>query len=247
MARNTVLTSQLMNSLYLWINALTLLFPLLLSFDQKVAFYKRWKYLFPAIAITATFFLLWDEWFTQMQIWGFNAKYITGYYVGHLPIEEVLFFFTVPYASIFIYEVIKAYVKHSELFEDLHRWFTIFFFGIAITLLYWYSDKLYTAITCIILSFIMGTHLVVIRRRYMSWFYFAFAVSIIPMLIVNGLLTAKHVVYYDVAQQIDLRVGTIPVEDFIYNLTMLSMCIGLYQWFNRLGLRSQLRHQKQSS
>ena len=106
MAKNMVLTRQSMNSLYLWINILTLLFPLLLSFDKKVAFYKRWKYLFPAIAVTATFFLIWDEWFTQMHIWDFNAKYLMGYYMGHLPAEEVLFFFTVPYASIFIFEVI---------------------------------------------------------------------------------------------------------------------------------------------
>lgn len=247
MAKNSVLTNLPMNSLYLWINILTLAFPLILSFDKKVAFFKNWIYLIPAIILTALFFLIWDEWFTEMGIWGFNAKYITGYYYHSLPIEEVLFFFTVPYASIFIYECIRVYAKQSDFFENLYRWFSMFFFGISTTLLYWFNDHLYTAIVCIILSVILATHLIVIRRRYMSWFYFAYLVSLLPMLIVNGLLTSKPVVYYNQNEITGYFIGSIPVEDFLYNLILLAMCTGLYEWFKRLGHRFRLRPLKQSS
>ncbi len=230
-----------MNSLYLWINICTIVFPLLLSFDNKVAFYKKFKFLFPAIILTATFFLLWDEWFAQMGIWGFNAKYILGYYIGNLPLEEVMFFITVPYACVFIYECLRAYLKQNDLFEKLHRWFTLLIFGIVCTLLYWFNDRLYTAITCMLLFFMLGTHLIVIKRRYMSWFYFAFAISIIPMLIVNGILTAKPVVFYNPNEIIGIRLGTIPIEDFLYNLAMLTMCIGIYEWLKRVGARKELQ------
>src|SRR5574343_311854 len=192
-----------MNSLYLWINIGTIVFPLLLSFDKKVAFYKKWPTLLPAIFITGVFFLIWDQWFSVMNIWGFNAIYLTGYYLGELPIEEVMFFMTVPYACVFIYECLRAYIKHSETFEELYRWFTLLFF--------------------------------------------AFMVSILPMLIVNGILTYKPVVYYNDAENMGLRLGSIPVEDFLYNMTMFVMCIGLYEWFNRLRLRRQLHLLKQSS
>lgn len=236
-----------MNSLYLWINIGTIVFPLLLSFDRKVAFYKHWPQLFPAILITGTFFLVWDNWFADMEIWGFNAKYLLGYYIGHIPLEEVMFFLTVPYACIFIYECLKAYIGHSETFEELYRWFTFLFFGISCSLLYWYNDRLYTAVTCIILSLMLGTHLTVIRRRYLSWFYFAFAVSVLPMLIVNGILTARPVVYYNESQIMGFRLMQIPLEDFLYNMTMLLMVTGLYEWFKRISLRRRLRPRKQSS
>lgn len=236
-----------MNSLYLLINLGTLAFPLLLSFDRKVAFFKKWPSLFPSILLTGLFFIVWDIWFTEMGIWGFNAKYLSGYYVMNLPIEEVLFFFTVPYACIFIYECLRTYLKRSETFEDLYRWFTLLFFGIACSLLYWFSDKLYTAITTIILTLMLGTHLMVIKRRYMSWFYFAFIISLIPMLVVNGLLTSKPVVYYNSNEIMGWRLINIPVEDFFYNMTLFLMCIGLYEWFNRLGLRRRLRRQIQPS
>lgn len=236
-----------MNNLYLWINIGTIIFPLLLSFDKKVAFYKKVPTLLPSIIITALFFLVWDQWFTEMHIWGFNAIYLTGYYIGEIPIEEVMFFFTVPYACVFIYECLRAYIKKNETFEELYRWFTLLFFGVSCTLLYWFNDRLYTAITCLVLSLILGTHLTVIRRRYMSWFYFAFLVSLIPMLLVNGILTAKPVVYYNNLEITGFRLGSIPIEDFFYNMCMFAMCIGLYEWFNRLSLRRRLRPLKQSS
>jgi lycopene cyclase domain-containing protein len=236
-----------MNNLYLWLNIGTVLFPILLSFDKKVAFYKNYKYLFPAALITGTFFLIWDQWFTDMNVWGFNSLYLTGYFIGDIPIEEVLFFITVPYACLFIYECLIAYIGRSEIFEKLYRWFTLLAFGITVSMLYWFNDRLYTGITCLILSFMLGTHLVIIKRRYMSWFFFAFAISIIPMFIVNGILTSKPVVVYNNLENMNIRIGTIPVEDFFYNMTLLLMNIGLYEWFKRLGLRNQLRHQKQSS
>lgn len=236
-----------MNNLYLWLNIGTIIFPILLSFDKKVAFYKNYKFLLPASLITGLFFLIWDQWFTEMNIWGFNALHLTGYYVGDIPIEEILFFITVPYACLFIYECLIAYIGKSEVFEKLHRWFTLLAFGITVSVLYWFNDKLYTGVTCIVLSFMLGTHLTIIKRRYMSWFFFAFAISIIPMLIVNGILTGKPVVIYNNLENMNIRLGTIPVEDFFYNMALLLMNIGLYEWFKRLYLRNQLRRQKQSS
>ena len=115
--------NRLMNNIYLWLNIGTVLFPFILSFDKKVAFYKNYKYLFPAALITGTFFLIWDQWFTDMNVWGFNSLHLTGYFIGDIPIEEVLFFITVPYACLFIYECLIAYIGRSEVFEKLYRWF----------------------------------------------------------------------------------------------------------------------------
>jgi len=56
--------------LYLIINGLSVLFPFLLSFDRRVHFYKKWKYLFPAIFLTALVFIPWDVYFTILDVWG---------------------------------------------------------------------------------------------------------------------------------------------------------------------------------
>jgi lycopene cyclase domain-containing protein len=66
-------------------------------------------------------------------------------------------------------------------------------------------------------------------------FLLAYLVSMIPFLIVNGLLTGSFleepIVWYDDSQNLGIRIFTIPVEDTIYSLMMLLMTIQLMEWF----------------
>ncbi|HLO37554.1 MAG TPA: lycopene cyclase domain-containing protein, partial [Lacibacter sp.] len=94
---------------YFLILAASLAGPLFLSFDKKVAFYKKWKYLFPAMLLPALFFLVWDELKTRSGVWSFSDEHIAGAKLLSLPIEEVLFFFVVPYCCVFIYECVISY------------------------------------------------------------------------------------------------------------------------------------------
>ncbi|MDP4722862.1 MAG: lycopene cyclase domain-containing protein, partial [Crocinitomicaceae bacterium] len=96
-------------SLYAWVILLSFAGPFALSFDQKVAFYKEWRFVFLAALTVAVPFLIWDELFTQWRVWGFNPDYLLKVYIGHLPLEEVLFFVVIPYNFIFILKVIQAY------------------------------------------------------------------------------------------------------------------------------------------
>ena len=89
---------------YLLINFLTIFFPIVLSFDKRVQFFKSWKFIFPGLFITGLLFLLWDYVFTIYGVWSFNPDYVIGVYMLNLPLEEILFFVTVPFACIFIYE-----------------------------------------------------------------------------------------------------------------------------------------------
>ena len=94
---------------YVLILAVSIAGPLLLSFDKKVAYYRKWKYLFPALLFPALFFLVWDELKTRAGVWSFNDAYIIGVKLFSLPLEEVLFFLVVPFCCVFIYECIISY------------------------------------------------------------------------------------------------------------------------------------------
>jgi lycopene cyclase domain-containing protein len=110
---------------YLIIDFVSVLFPFLLSFDKKVAFYKTWNRLFPAIFIVGVFFVVWDIAFTNLQVWSFNAKYIVGIKFFNLPIEEYLFFLCVPYSCVFIYDCYNAYFPQINPIkkEPFTEWF----------------------------------------------------------------------------------------------------------------------------
>lgn len=224
-------------SLYLWINILTLAGPLALSFDKKVAFYKHWKALFPALLLVGTAFLIWDEYFTQHGIWGFNPSYLSGVYLGHLPLEEILFFFTVPYACVFIFACIEAYFPKIEahqfgyIFASMYT-FTAMFLGI------YFIDNWYTSWALIVSGILNGVFYFAKTPSWYPKFALAFVVALLPFLVVNGILTGfftpEPVVWYNENHIMGPRIGTIPVEDMFYNFFMLFGIMLIY-----MTLRSQ--------
>ncbi len=217
---------------YLLINLFTILGPLALSFDKKVAFYKKIKYLIPGQIITALLFLIWDHWFTIWGVWGFNDAYITGIKFGALPLEEIMFFLTVPYACVFIYECLNIYFP-SDPFKKIVPFLNLLIIAICIFLLINYYNKLYTAITALFTLFFMIQQVVIGKRSFLGQFYRAYLVAIIPFLIVNGILTSLPVVWYNDTQNLGIRIYTIPADDLLYNFLLFIMNISFYEFFQR--------------
>lgn len=219
---------------YLALNILTLLGPLALSFDKKVAFWKSWKALWPAIAVAAAVFLIWDVIFTEAGVWGFNPDYLIGWYFLGLPLEEWLFFLTIPYACTFIYACVKAYFPRLEG-KSVRRFWAIL--GICLMMVLPLGGGIYTQITFMLLTGLLFFNAFGPRTPHGAQFLLAYLISLVPFLLVNGVLTALPVVWYNDAENLGIRLFTIPIEDTMYCLLLLLMTANIYDW----GLRKQAR------
>ena len=218
---------------YLLINFLTLFFPVILSFDKRVKFFRSWEFILPGLLITGLIFLIWDYLFTIYDVWSFNPDYIIGVYFLDLPLEEILFFITVPFACLFIYECLNYYLK-QDLLAGLSTAISAVCLIFSAVMLLLFYDRVYSLITFGLFLFLSG--LVLIRRNehpYLSRFYFAFFVSLIPFYIVNGILTGIPVVMYNDAENSGFRVGTIPFEDHFYSLSLLLMNVMFFENFRK--------------
>ncbi|MBD1392503.1 lycopene cyclase domain-containing protein [Mucilaginibacter glaciei] len=215
---------------YLLINVLTIFFPVVLSFDKRVAFHKSWKFIWPGMAVTGLLFLFWDVLFTVHGVWSFNDKYITGIKFFELPVEEILFFLTVPFACIFIYACLNHYIKWS-IGNDVARSIAGIIALACAFILMGHFDKLYTAVTFSLLGLVLLALLFVLKANWLARFFMAFVVSLIPFYIVNGLLTSIPVVLYNNDQNLGIRVGTIPFEDHFYSMALLLMNIAFFEYF----------------
>ena len=221
-----------MTPIYLYLDLLVILFPLLLSFDKKVAYYKKWKYLFPSILITGTFFVLWDMVFTGMNVWSFNPKYLLGINIGNLPIEEVLFFLVVPFSCVFVYEVLQSYFPNYTLKSfapGINLAFLIFFVAFGL----YFNQKIYTLFQCLLLVIMLLLHQRILKVTYLGRFYATFFICLLPFLIMNGYLTSLPIVIYNDAFNSGIRIGTIPLEDSFYCLLLLLMNITLYEFLKK--------------
>ncbi|MDP5172793.1 MAG: lycopene cyclase domain-containing protein [Bacteroidia bacterium] len=213
---------------YLLLDVGSLLGPLALSFDRRVAFFRSWKALFPAIAATALLFIVWDVYFTEMGVWGFNPDFLTGPSLLGLPLEECLFFFVVPYACVFVYEVIGSYFpakENSQWSKSLAIALAIVLFMIGV----WKWDHWYTGLTFLGTAALLLFNVFILKPAYLGKFWRGYFVSLIPFLIINGVLTALPVVWYNNDENLGIRITTIPIEDSIYLVWLLLMCVNIFE------------------
>lgn len=94
---------------YFIVLAVCLAGPMVFSFSKKLAYYKSPKRLVLAILLPMIIFITWDILAAGRGHWSFNAKFITGFFIYNLPIEEILFFAVIPFAGLFTWEVVKYF------------------------------------------------------------------------------------------------------------------------------------------
>ena len=191
------------NFYYLLINLASISIPFLYSFTDHSQFYKRWKALWPSIILTGIFFIIWDIIFTRIGIWGFNPKYLIGLDLFGLPIEEWLFFITIPYACVFTYDILVLYVREGFLQRTANYLAAVIAVSlIVLAVLQW--EKMYT-FTTFIMTAIFLIILLRLKVNFLGRYFIVYLIIFaFPFLIVNGLLTgmstSEPIVWYNNAE-----------------------------------------------
>ncbi|MCV9385414.1 lycopene cyclase domain-containing protein [Reichenbachiella ulvae] len=219
---------------YLAIDLGALLIPFLFSFHHKLRFDKEWKYYLPAMVLVAIPFLIWDEYFTQIGIWGFNPDYLSGIYLGHLPLEEVMFFICIPYACVFTYHCFKI-GGFNFLNDRISLWISLVLSLALIAILSFYFGRFYTTSTFILLPLSILYLQFIKKAPYLKNLYFAYFFLQVPFFITNGLLTGswidQPIVWYDDSQNMGFRIATIPFEDTFYGMLLILWNIAFFEGF----------------
>lgn len=227
---------------YLILLALTLFGPFLSSFESKLRFYRRWPALLGASGLMMLLFIPWDVYFTHEGVWWFNDHYLTGIRIFLLPLEEWLFFILVPYACVFVYEVLQ-YVFPDLALQHISRMFFALLIPLLLGLMIYFHDAAYTAVNFFITSVLLLLF-VVKAPAWMGHFFLMYIVISVPFVIINGGLTGSFtdaaVVNYNPSEIMGVRLGTIPLEDSMYNLSMLLVVVWSYEWIKTRFIKNGL-------
>ena len=209
-------------NLYVAIDLLVLALPLALSFDRKVAFWRKWPQVFAAIAAVVVVFGAWDAWMAARGIWSFNPDHAGTWRFLHLPPGEWLFFVCVPYACLFVLECVRAYFPDREIRIPPGAFYVLAaFFGVLATL---YRERGYTATVFLACGLVAGALPAFVPATVRSRnFWIGLGLTDLPFLVANGFLTGIPVVRYDDAENLAIRVGSIPLEDFFFSFAMLAL------------------------
>ena len=220
---------------YLIFNIVVMAGPLAFGSMKRFYFIDRWKYAFLSIGIVAIPFIIWDALVTNRH-WWFSESYTLDLRLVYLPIEEIMFFITVPFACLFTWEMIKKYISDRNVaFGNMVH---ILAFSLPLVgILLFLNGKEYTGLVMFSLFVaIMADKLLKTNLVNQRCFYWYLTTIIIFTLIFNGYLTARSVVLYGETYQLGLRVFTIPIEDFGYGISLLFLCTILYEKFKTMFL-----------
>lgn len=205
----------------------------LASLHPKFPFYKHWKKAGAGLLLTTIFFVLWIELFTQLGIWSFDERYTIGIQIGWLPLEEVLFVMISIYTGMFVYFALNQLSEKDRLFPHQEIISSILIVVLLIAGLY-HKEKIYTGAAFLLLAVFLAFQMLKLRPRYMGRFYSTFGVLFIPFLIVEafrtGAFTDSGIIRYDDAQNLSIRLGTIPLENICFALLILVMPITIWEW-----------------
>lgn len=216
---------------YLLINIGAVIVPFLFSFHPKLKFNKEWKRTIIALFSVGSFFILWDIYYTQIGVWGFNKKYLTGINVFNLPIEEVLFFICIPYACLYTYHCLKLLIKPFHLIDTKWVNYSLIFLLLIVAILNY--SKLYTSVTFLLLAIVLLYVTLKLKPKWLNRLYTSLIILILPFMVVNGILTGtginEEVVWYNAEHFMGFRLLTVPVEDFFYGFLLILLNVIVFE------------------
>lgn len=214
--------------IYLLINLLSMSVPFAYSFTAHSGFSRHFPRAFLAIIAVAVPMIVWDVWFTAAGVWSFNPDYHLGLELFGLPLEEMLFFVCIPFACLFIYDSIKRFPRLALPERPVRMVLGVLAAVLLVTALL-NTHRLYTslcfAVAGLLLVPLAAGHL----RHRVGHMATAYLFHLIPFFLVNGLLTGIPVVLYNDAENLGIRLGTIPLEDSMYSLILLFGTIMLLE------------------
>ena len=115
-------------------------------------------------------FGIWDWYFVKRQYWGFNSDYLTGASLFSLPIEEILFFIVVPYASLFAFYAIRFHFPKYKLSAAPGLWITLFLILFALSISLINIHRIYTVINFLVFASVLILGISAARQLLFSFY-----------------------------------------------------------------------------
>ena len=221
-------------SLYFKVLLFSFIIPFIFSFHKKIKFFKFFKQIAASLLLTGVFFIIWDIYFTKIGVWGFDKKHHSSIMLSNLPLEEFLFFFVIPFVCVFTYFVLS---EKKVLNLNINTIFLKLICILLIVLAVLFFKNAYT-VSVLILTILILLYIIYYRPDWIGYFFSMYLIiHVFPFLLVNGVLTGYITdlppVWYDSNNIIGVRLGTIPVEDFLYSFILLFLNTSLFEYLRK--------------
>lgn len=213
---------------YLLFNLVVIAGPVVSQFSRQIKYVSRWRLKLLVSGIIMIPYVIWDVLVVGSH-WWFNKAYTLDFRLFGLPMEEWLFFITVPFGCLLVWETLPD-TRLSTQLRPLRHARQVLYMSLPVGIWVFSTGKQYTGLVLCCFGLVgladtlLRTDLLLQPKIYV---YLTIVSGLI--LVFNGYLTARPVVLYGEAYQIGYRMWTIPIEDFGYGFTLVLFNTILYE------------------
>ena len=221
---------------YLLVNFMSVIVCFIFSFHKRIQFNKHFAAFFKACALAAIPFVAWDIWFTKTGVWSFNSSYTLGLKIAGLPIEEWLFFVCIPFSCVFTFFWLDKFfnLSRANKYTGYIVWITLI---VCIIVAVFFNHHIYTFVTAVFTAITVFYLHYIVKVHWIGEASLVFFILMPAFFLVNGVLTgtglASAIVNYNSKQILNIRMGTIPVEDTVYGYSQFLLTIYFFKIFQK--------------
>jgi len=187
-------------------------------------------------------FVTWDIIFTHLGYWFFNPVYNSGIYINKLPLEEYLFFLVIPYACAFSFYAVQFHFSKFKCNLQWTKILIILIVVVSVCMSVLYRNVSYTFVASLVLP-VMLLLSYYFAREVVQYYLAIYPILLIPFFIINGILTGtgieEAVFDYHPEAIMGIRILSIPIEDMIYNFSLLLMPLALTYIFEKRATKTK--------
>jgi len=212
---------------YLATLALITVMPLISAIVRwRFAWAKHdWLRLLQVFALVSVPFVLLDSLSHARGWWAYNPDFVMGVRLLGLPVEEIMFFFVVPFACLYLYSAMQRAAPDVP-FRRAWLWRGVIGLAVVAGIILAIIEPKERTIFDAVLFAVVGTVAMFRRPTRTTAIWLLLVLGL--FLVVNTVLTALPIVAYDATFGSMYRIGTIPFEDALYNLSFLLLSLGVW-------------------
>ena len=214
---------------YLLFNLVIITGPVVSEFSRRIRHVSRWRLKLLVSGIVMIPYIIWDAVVADSH-WWFNEAYTLDFRLLGLPIGEWLFFITVPFGCLLVWETLPHADSWLIRLKPLRYVRGILYAALPVGIWIFSTGRQYTGLVLFCLGLVgLADMLLDVNLLLQPKTYLYLGIVSVLILVFNGYLTARPVVLYGEAYQIGYRILTIPLEDFGYGFTLMLFNTMLYE------------------
>jgi lycopene cyclase domain-containing protein len=213
--------------------------PLLSAYHPAIMWYRNFRAVSLAILVSGGFFLVLDSIFVHASVKGTADVYLSGISIFSLPIETILFYICVPFANLFVYEIVRMHVFHRKWCFACDE-VIVGAAVVASIVLASFTDRVYTVSIASIAIVLSIGHVYKIKKNYQ----FVYLATCIPLLFFYILLSrylsggsayaeSLPIVWYADRAISNIQILSVSIEELLHFYVIQLLAVTVYEHFRK--------------